>query len=249
MPLGQVPHDDPRPLAMLKSCPFADTSTVMLPLAPATDTHSTMPPELLPDATTTVPILHHAATPSSSPFATTDSTLPPLAKPTDGVTLTAATCLELGLSPRAALRAQPRGSTDWFRGCLHVESLFRFRSFHVAVSFCRSLCVVVFCCSSSSEQARMSESQRMLPTAHSEGHGLEGKPHDQRCRELCWGHEANTIHSQLLFGLHLANGTTGTWSAWSSVHVATRHMSASSTRNFAALRLGVLLVSTWHMCA
>merc|ERR1719201_1843371 len=83
----------------VNSCPFPDTSTVVLPATPATDTHSTTPAELLVDATTTRPCLHHACAPSDSPTATF-SALPPFTIATTGDTFnTLAAPMYLNITP------------------------------------------------------------------------------------------------------------------------------------------------------
>jgi hypothetical protein len=71
----------------VKSCPFKDTSTEVLPATPATDRQDTVPDDdALPETNTAAPNLHHDAAPSSAPEMVTDRGLPPQIDETDGVT-------------------------------------------------------------------------------------------------------------------------------------------------------------------
>jgi hypothetical protein len=69
------------PLPAVNSWPFDDTSTVVLPDTPATDTHSTTPLELTVDDTITAPIWHQAMLPAAMPSTDSDTTVPPSTEP------------------------------------------------------------------------------------------------------------------------------------------------------------------------
>jgi hypothetical protein len=73
---------------LLQSCPFNDTSTVVLPMIDATDMHSTTPADTENACAEVVPpIKHDTDDPSSTPAPVTiDTVVPPVLSTTDGST-------------------------------------------------------------------------------------------------------------------------------------------------------------------